>query len=141
MNCPFCRIAKGELFAHLLYEDDQVLSFLDAAPMAPGHALIVPRAHVERFTELSQDQACRLFTVAVLVGKALAEALAAPGFTVGLNDGLVAGQGVPHVHLHLIPRFPGDGGKSLHSLLPYRQLRPDPELARHVRDLLSAQGK
>jgi diadenosine tetraphosphate (Ap4A) HIT family hydrolase len=42
MNCPFCRIAKGELFAHLLYEDDQVLSFLDAAPMAPGHALIVP---------------------------------------------------------------------------------------------------
>jgi histidine triad (HIT) family protein len=95
MNCPFCRIAKGELFAHLLYEDDQVLSFLDAAPMAPGHALIVPRAHVERFTELSQDQACRLFIVAVLVGKALAEALAAPGFTVGLNDGLVAGQGVP----------------------------------------------
>jgi histidine triad (HIT) family protein len=96
---------------------------------------------VERFTELSPDQACRLFTVAVLVGKALAEALGAPGFTVGLNDGLVAGQGVPHVHLHLIPRFPGDGGKSLHSLLPYRQLRPDPELARRVRDLLNAQGK
>lgn len=140
MTCPFCRIAKGELFAHLIYEDDLVLAFLDAAPMAPGHTLVVPRAHVERFTELSLEQAGRLFAVAVRVGKALKEALEAPGFTVGLNDGLVAGQGVPHLHLHLIPRFPGDGGKSLHSLLPHRRLRPDPEIASRLRARLSAQG-
>ncbi len=141
MNCPFCRIAQGELSAHLLYEDEEVLAFLDAAPMAHGHTLVVPRAHVERFTELSEAQAGRLFAVAVRVGRALKEALGAPGFTVGLNDGRVAGQGVPHVHLHLVPRFPGDGGKSLHYLLPYRPLRPDPELAARVRALLSAQEK
>lgn len=140
MSCPFCRIAQGELFAHLLHEDDAVLAFLDAAPMAPGHTLVVPKAHVERFTELSEQQASRLFAVAVRVGKALQEVLGAPGFTVGLNDGRVAGQGVPHVHLHLIPRFPGDGGKSLHAILPYRPLRPDPELAARVRVLLSGQG-
>ncbi|MGC9018791.1 MAG: HIT family protein [Candidatus Bipolaricaulaceae bacterium] len=140
MNCPFCRIAQGELFAHLIYADDLVLAFLDAAPMAPGHTLVVPRAHVERFTELSEEQAGHLFTVAVRVGRALKEVLEAPGFTVGLNDGVVAGQGVPHVHLHLIPRFPGDGGKSLHSLLPYKRWRPDPELASRLRARLSAQG-
>ncbi|MBC7222086.1 HIT family protein [Candidatus Bipolaricaulota bacterium] len=141
MNCPFCRIAQGQLFAHLLYEDDRVLAFLDAEPMVPGHTLVVPKAHVERFTELPEEEASRIFAVAVRVGRALQEALGAPGFTVGLNDGRVAGQGVPHVHLHLIPRFPGDGGKSLHSILPYRPLRTDPEIASRVRAILSAQGK
>lgn len=140
MTCPFCRIAQGELSAHILYADDAVLAFLDAAPMAPGHTLVVPRAHVERFIELPEELAGRLFAAAVRVGRALQEALEAPGFTVGLNDGRVAGQGVPHVHLHLVPRFAGDGGRSLHSLLPYRPLRPDPELAARVRALLSRLG-
>lgn len=137
MTCPFCRIAQGELAAHILYADAQVLAFLDAAPMAPGHTLVVPRAHVERFTELPEELAGRIFAVAVRVGRALKEALEAPGFTVGLNDGRVAGQGVPHVHVHLVPRFAGDGGRSLHGLFPYRSLRPDPELAARVRALLS----
>lgn len=138
MSCPFCRIAQGQLFAHLLYADEEVLAFLDAAPMAPGHTLVVPRAHVERFVELPEGLAGKLFAAAVRVGRALQEVLNAPGFTVGLNDGRVAGQGVPHVHLHIVPRFVGDGGRSLHSLLPARPLRPDPDLAARVRALLSA---
>ncbi|MBC7317683.1 HIT family protein [Candidatus Bipolaricaulota bacterium] len=139
MNCPFCRIARGELAAHLLFADDEVLAFLDAAPMAPGHTLVVPKTHVERFTELSEEQASRLFAVAVRISRALQEILGASGFTVGINDGRVAGQGVPHVHIHIVPRFPGDGGKSLHALLPYRPLRPDPDLAAQVRARLSLQ--
>jgi len=141
MTCPFCRIAKGDLSAHILYEDPWVMAFLDAAPMAPGHTLVVPKAHVERFAELPEDLAGKMFSAAVRVGRALQEALSAPGLTVGLNDGRAAGQGVPHVHLHLVPRFPGDGGGSLHSILPYRRLRPDPELAEKVKALLSGQGK
>lgn len=141
MNCPFCRIAQGELAAHILYADHQVLAFLDAAPMAPGHTLIVPRVHIERFVDLPEDTAGRLFAVAVRVGKALQEALAVGGFTVGLNDGRVAGQGIPHVHLHLVPRFPGDGGGSLHSVLPYRRVHLEPELAVRIRQLLTPQGK
>lgn len=139
MTCPFCRIAQGELFAHIVYADPWVLAFLDAAPMAPGHTLVVPKAHVERFSDLSLELAGKIFAAAVKVGKALKEALSAPGLTVGLNDGRVAGQGVPHLHLHLVPRFPGDGGGSLHSLLPYRRLRPDPELAEKVKALVSGQ--
>ncbi len=138
MTCPFCRIAQGQLFAHILYADADVLAFLDAAPMAPGHTLVVPQAHVERFVELPEELAGKLFAVAVRVGRALQEVLSAPGFTVGLNDGRVAGQGVPHVHLHIVPRFVGDGGRSLHSLLPPRPLRPDPELAARVRARLNA---
>lgn len=137
MSCPFCRIAQGELFAHILYADEAVMAFLDAAPMAPGHALVVPRAHVERFVDLPEELAGQLFAVAVRVGRALEKALNAPGFTVGLNDGRVAGQGVPHVHLHIVPRFAGDGGRSLHSILPARSLRPDAELAAQVRASLS----
>lgn len=141
MNCPFCRIARGELLAHLLYEDPQVLAFLDAAPVALGHALVVPRAHVERLADLSQEAAGALFAAAVRVGRALQEALAAPGLTLGINDGRAAGQGVPHLHLHLLPRFPGDGGGSLHALFPHRKLKPDPDLAARVRALLSGQGR
>lgn len=140
MNCPFCRIVKGELSAHIIYEDDQVLAFFDAAPMAPGHTLVIPRAHVERFTDLSPEQASQLCTAAVKVGKALKEVLGAAGLTVGVNDGRAAGQGIPHVHMHIIPRFPGDGGGSLHSILPYRRLRADPELAEKVRAHLNLPG-
>ncbi len=140
MSCPFCRIAQGEVSAHLLYQDDAVLAFLDAFPMVPGHTLVVPRAHVERLGQLSQDQAGHLFAVAVRVGQALQEVLGAPGLTVGLNDGRVAGQGVPHVHLHLIPRFPGDGGASLHALFPRRQLSVEPDIAARVRARLTPPG-
>ncbi|MFN3346662.1 MAG: HIT family protein, partial [Candidatus Bipolaricaulaceae bacterium] len=65
MTCPFCRIAQGELSAHLLYADEEVLAFLDAAPMAPGHTLVVPRLHVERFVELPEELAGKLFVAAV----------------------------------------------------------------------------
>lgn len=140
MNCPFCQIASGQRSAHVLYEDDAVLAFLDAFPMAPGHTLIVPRPHVERLSQLSEEQAGQLFATAVRVGRALQAVLNAPGLTLGLNDGGVAGQGVPHLHLHLVPRFPGDGGGSIHTIFPHRTLRPDPELATRVRALLTAQG-
>ncbi|MCS7240409.1 MAG: HIT family protein [Candidatus Bipolaricaulota bacterium] len=140
MSCPFCRIAKGDLSAHILYADELILAFLDASPMAPGHTLVIPRAHIERFTALPEEIAGKLFATAVRVGKALQEALAAHGFTVGLNDGRVAGQGIPHVHLHLVPRFFGDGGGSLHSVLPSCRARIDPELAARIRGLLIPQG-
>ncbi|MGQ9700049.1 MAG: HIT family protein [Candidatus Bipolaricaulaceae bacterium] len=140
MNCPFCQIASGQRLAHVLYEDDAVLAFLDAFPMAPGHTLIVPRSHVERLSQLSEEQAGQLLATAVRVGRALQAVLNAPGLTLGLNDGSVAGQGVPHLHLHLVPRFPGDGGGSIHTIFPHRTLRPDPELASRVRALLTAQG-
>lgn len=140
MNCPFCQIALGQRSAHLLYENDEVLAFLDAFPMAPGHTLVIPRLHVERLSQLSEEQAGQILAAAVRVGRALEAVLNASGFTLGLNDGRVAGQGVPHLHLHLVPRFSGDGGGSIHTIFPPRALRPNPELAAKVRALLTSQG-
>ncbi len=110
-DCVFCRIIAGEIPAAKLIETDVVLSFLDIAPVNPGHCLVVPKRHVATLLELSQDELniC-IFTVQRLAGAA-ARATGAVGFNVLQNNGRCAGQIVPHVHFHIIPRSPDDGFK------------------------------
>ncbi len=134
--CPFCRIVSGELSADIIYKDDQVVAFLDASPLADGHALVIPHKHVERLADLPEALAGPLLAVACKVSLAQREVLGTPGITVGVNDGRVAGQGVPHLHIHLIPRHPGDGGGSLHTLVR-RQSSPKGDTGRRLRAYMS----
>jgi histidine triad (HIT) family protein len=116
--CVFCRILAGELPATRLYEDEDVLAFLDIAPINKGHLLVIPKRHHRSLTELAPEQVGRLFAAAARLGRALVRAVQADGFNLLLSNGTVAGQVVPHVHVHLIPRFPDDGIR-----LPARALR------------------
>lgn len=116
VQCPFCRIVAGDLPAEIVYEDDHVLAFLDAQPLARGHTLIIPKTHVERLADLPAPLAGPLFAAVVEVSNTQREQLGAPGFTVGINDGPIAGQAVPHLHIHVVPRWENDGGTSLHGL-------------------------
>ncbi|MFQ5494907.1 MAG: HIT family protein [Phycisphaerae bacterium] len=108
-DCVFCRIAKATLPANIVFEDDAIVAFLDVTPLSDGHLLLIPRDHVERITDMPDELAARLGAAMPRLGRALLTVTAAPGFNVLQNNGREAGQVVPHVHFHLIPRAAADG--------------------------------
>lgn len=108
-SCVFCRIVRGEAPAHVVYQDEAAVAFLDVLPAAPGHTLVVPRAHVEDLYALDNIQAAALMRATVRVAQGIRAALAPAGLSVLQRNGAAAGQTVPHLHVHLVPRRPGDG--------------------------------
>ncbi|MHB1534265.1 MAG: HIT family protein [Acidimicrobiales bacterium] len=105
--CVFDRIRDGDLPAHLVLDEPDLLGFLDARPVFKGHTLVIPRAHVATLAELPAELAGALFGAGQRVAAALREALGAHGAFLGLNDGV--SQSVAHVHLHVVPRRRKDG--------------------------------
>ena len=109
-ECVFCRIIRGEIPSHKVYEDDKSLAFLDIHPSAPGHTLIIPKAHIARVEDLPEEDAEALFGALRRIVGSIQEAIGAPASTIGINNGRESGQEVPHVHIHVIPRSRGDRG-------------------------------
>lgn len=117
-DCVFCRIVRGELPATRVYEDEQVLVFMDIFPLRRGHVLVIPREHRQQLHELPAPVRARLVDTAARVSKALyASALKPAAVHFAINDGPAAHQTVPHVHLHVLPRYRGDGAGFLLRLL------------------------
>lgn len=110
MDCVFCAIADGQLPAHVLHEDEHFLVLLDIFPLRPAHVLIVSREHAPLLGDLSVPARDALLTLAARVAKAMygCAELGVIGINFLLNDGPVANQHVPHLHLHLLPRRRGD---------------------------------
>lgn len=110
--CVFCRIIEGELPASVVHEDEIVLAFLDIHPITPGHVLVIPKFHAESLVDLPEHDARHMMYVGQMVDKALrASSFQCEGVNLFLADGRAAGQEVDHVHLHVFPRFSGDGYK------------------------------
>jgi len=107
-DCVFCKIINGEIPCTKIYEDDMVLAFLDIAPYNPGHTVIVPKEHQVSSTVLQEGYLCAMIRIAPKIGAAMMRATGAEGFNIVQNNGRVAGQAVPHVHFHVIPRFADD---------------------------------
>ena len=116
-NCIFCKIIKGEIPCHKVYEDDNVLAFLDITAHAKGHTLVIPKKHAETLLDIDDDQLQELFLAVKKVTQKLKEKLSPDGFNGGWNNGQVSGQSVPHLHIHILPRYQGDGGGSTHSIV------------------------
>lgn len=116
-DCIFCEIISGEIDAYTIFENDHALAFLDANPLVDGHTVVVPKKHVERFSDMPREVIGGTFSAVRDVNKAILVGLDADGANVGLNDGEAAGQAIPHTHIHVIPRYSGDGGGSLHSIV------------------------
>ncbi len=108
-NCIFCRIAAGRAEAARILESPGVLAFLDIAPVHYGHTLVIPKEHYPTLLELPDDLWREMGEVSRRVARALGTALHAQGFNIGMNNFEAAGQAVPHVHLHIIPRYFRDG--------------------------------
>ena len=111
MNCLFCQIIKKEIPAHIIYEDDNYLSFLDINPNAKGHSLVIPKKHTLDFNSLTNEEAGSLASQVHYIASRLSKALNTKDYNLGLNNGSQAGQIVNHVHWHIIPRYKDDGLK------------------------------
>lgn len=108
-NCIFCRIATHEIPSQAVLETDRVLAFLDINPLAEGHLLLMPKAHVAALDDMPSEAAGQLCAYLPQLGSALRRVTSAAGYNVLQNNGRVAGQEVAHLHIHLIPRKEGDG--------------------------------
>ena len=107
-DCVFCAIVSGTAPAERVAEDEHTVSFMDINPVNPGHVLTVPRRHAVDIWELSEDEAANLMVGTRRVCDQLRKALAPPGLDLFVANGEVGGQTVYHVHVHSIPRWPGD---------------------------------
>jgi histidine triad (HIT) family protein len=108
-DCLFCKIIAGQIPCTRVFEDAAVLSFLDIGPISPGHTLLIPKKHYGSIAEMPADEVAALFRPVAALAAAVQAAVKAEGINVLQNNGPSAGQVVPHLHIHLIPRWPGDG--------------------------------
>lgn len=107
-DCQFCDIVAGEAPATRLYEDEQVVAFLDIAPVAGGHTLVVPKDHYETLTDMPAGEVGALFERVRTVAGAIEAAFDLDGLNVVQSNGAAAGQEVFHAHVHLLPRYEND---------------------------------
>ncbi|MBQ8142596.1 MAG: HIT family protein [Bacilli bacterium] len=110
-SCIFCKIARGEIPSYKVYEDNEILAFLDINPASRGHTLVVVKEHVDDVTKCPRHLLDRAFEVAQMIAQAMVSQLGADGVNILTNAGEVAGQSVPHFHIHVIPRYINDGLK------------------------------
>jgi histidine triad (HIT) family protein len=110
-DCIFCRIVTGRLPAARVLETKNVLAFLDIAPVHYGHTLVIPKAHHQNLLDLPDGLWQEIGQVCRRVARAIQSGLKAEGFNIGMNNFAAAGQEVFHAHIHVIPRYFGDGLK------------------------------
>lgn len=109
-NCVFCQILLKRLPGSFVYEDEACAAFMDINPINEGHVLVIPKIHRARFSQLDGQAAGHLFSVARKILSAIETSdLRCEGANLFLSDGEIAGQEVMHSHLHILPRFKGDG--------------------------------
>lgn len=111
MDCIFCKIVAGEIPCYKLAETENALAFLDILPIAHGHLLVIPKQHVEFVYKADPALMAEVMALATRVAAAVNKSIACEGMNLLLNAGRVAGQEVPHIHMHIIPRASDDGIK------------------------------
>jgi len=137
MTCVFCDILEKKLPAHVVFDDDVVLAFLDRTPVFHGHVLVIPRKHIVTLPELPPDTIGAFFQRVQLIAAAVPKALGAQGTFVANNN--VVSQSVPHLHFHVVPRTKGDGLKGF--FWPRKKYADDEQMtdiAHKIRETLAS---
>ena len=124
-DCFFCNILSGRIPCNKIYEDEQVLAFMDIRPVSDGHTLVVPKAHFEKLHQCPPEVLSNISSCVGKIVQAVVGAVGAAGYNVLCNNGRVAGQLVDHVHFHLIPRNEGDKVFTRWPAYEYEQGRAD----------------
>ncbi len=135
-ECVFCKIVKGELPSWKVYEDEDVIAFLDINPAAPGHTLVVPKKHYRNILDAPEDVVAKVFVVAKKIANAVMKGLGAKGVNVLTNAESVAGQIVFHFHVHVIPRYKEDELKFLYTPGKYTEEEAQ-EIVKKIKEALS----
>ena len=114
MDCIFCKIATGEIPTKIITQTENSIAFLDAFPLTKGHTLVIPKNHHDKIQNMSQEENQDLFST---VHRVISKVDNLTGSTlVAVHNGKDAGQEIPHVHVHLVPRSPDDSGGPIHCL-------------------------
>jgi histidine triad (HIT) family protein len=109
-ECVFCEIVSGHAEASIVHEDEQLVAIMDLHPVNPGHVLVIPRSHVPLLSNLDESIGAHVFTTAMWLQRAIRDSdVRCEGINMLVADGKAAGQDVFHFHLHVVPRFKGDG--------------------------------
>ena len=126
MDCIFCKIAKKEISTKIVTETENSIAFLDAFPLSRGHTLIIPKHHYEKVQDITVDDNTDLFET---LHKVISKVDKITGSTLlAIHNGKGSGQEIPHVHVHLIPRKPGDSAGPVHSMFKNRPKLSEDEL-------------
>jgi histidine triad (HIT) family protein len=133
MSCLFCNIAAKEKDAAIIYEDAAVVALLDIFPCTEGHTVLIPKRHMKNLLEMRDEELEPFWKAARVVAGMLKERLSPDGFTIGVNHDKVAGQAIDHLHLHIIPRYEGDGGGSMHSVVKQKDQKTVEEVFSNLR--------
>lgn len=134
LECLFCKIANKEIGAEIIYEDEEVVAFLDIHPIAPGHAVVIPKVHAENILGLPNEKIEGLFLAVKKTTSMLNVSLKPEGFTIGINHGKVSGQAIDHIHIHVVPRWKDDGGGSIHTVVNNASTESVKEIANKIRN-------
>lgn len=106
--CIFCKIVSGEIPSYKVYDDNDIMAFLDISQATYGHTLIIPKKHYSNILELDEEISGKIFKVAVSLSKKINKNLKAENMNIINNCGKVAGQTVEHFHIHILPRYEDD---------------------------------
>jgi histidine triad (HIT) family protein len=118
-QCVFCKIARHQLPAEILYETEKVIAILDINPIHYGHALVIPKAHCVDFLHVRESDLHDVLHVTQVVARAIVASLKLEGFNIFSNNGRIAGQSVFHFHMHVTPRYPKDNIRFVLELKSY----------------------
>ena len=132
MDCLFCDILNGKRDGQFLYEDDSHVAILDKYPIDVGHSLIIPRKHHEKITDMIPEDVGTIFALVPKIARAILDATDADAFSIGQNNGRAAKQIIPHVHIHIIPRYNSKG-----TVWTKRQIANDDELSELAKKIRS----
>ena|SRR3989344_9175267 len=116
-SCLFCKIAEKEIPASIIFEDDAAAAFLDVHPQTLGHTIVIPKEHRETILDTPENELASVFGAVKKAVELIKRKLHPDGFTIGMNHGKAGGQVVPHLHIHIMPRWNGDGGSSVHGVV------------------------
>jgi len=111
-ECIFCKIIVGDVPSERVYQDDDIVAFLDISPVTKGHVLVVPRQHYKDVYDIPEELLGKMVAVLKKIASSVVEAAGADGFNIGMNNGEASGQVIFHAHMHLIPRSNYDGLKN-----------------------------
>lgn len=117
-ECEFCNIINGKTDAVIVYENSDIIAFMDNNPFNLGHTLVVPKKHYKFFMDMPEEEAGKLFKIVNRIAKAIFFSIKADGMNIGQSNGKSASQQIFHVHIHIIPRFRND---AKHNLFPSRK--------------------
>jgi histidine triad (HIT) family protein len=115
-NCIFCKIIAGEIPAKVIMQNEKAMALLDAFPLAAGHSLVIPKSHYAKVQEMSEQDAKAVFEIVWKLVGAVETGSEVNASTIAIHNGSEAGQEVPHVHAHIVPRKRGDGAGAIHSM-------------------------